>query len=144
MSTKELSIKFDIVHIEETQFSSFDNALDIDTAIEQQIGFGFGVDIEQNTIAVSIDFILRKENLPLLKESITCYFKIDKDDFNKQLNQGSSIVLPCGIGKHLAMITIGTARGVLFANTKNTPFNQFSLGLVNVDQMFEKDIVIAF
>jgi len=50
--------------------------------------------------------------------------------------------LPCWFGKHLAMLTTGTARGVLFANTKNTQFNKYIIGLINVDKMFNEDIHI--
>lgn len=141
---KVLPIKFSLVHIEENQFSTFDEALDEDKPIQQQVGFGFGVDMEKNVIAVSVDFVLNKEDKPLLKQHITCYFKIESKDFETQLKREDEIVLPCAFGKHLAMITTGTARGVLFANTKNTPFNQFLIGLINVDSMFNEDIHIRF
>lgn len=143
MSKKELPIKFSLVHIEDNQFSTFDEALENDKPIEQQVGFGFGVDMEKHVIAVSLEFILKKENNPLLKQQITCYFEIETNDFKTQLEQGNKvIVLPCDFGKHLAMITVGTARGVLFANTRNTPFGQFLIGLLNIDNMFNEDIHI--
>lgn len=142
MSKKELPIKFTLVHIEEKQFASFENALEKESPIEQEIGFGFGVDIEQQVIGVTMDFMLSKQKSPLLKQMLSCYYKIEPQDFETQLKKEDAVVLPCGFAKHLAMITTGTARGVLFANTKNTPFNQFIIGLVNVDKMFTKDIHI--
>jgi|SRR5690554_1476218 len=141
---KELPIKFSLVKIEENQFSTFDEILRIDKPIEQQVGFGFGVDMENNVIAVSVDFVFQKEEKPLLKQNITCYFRIESKDFDEKLRKDEEVVLPCGFGKHLAMITTGTARGVLFANTQNTPFNQFIIGLINVDSMFNEDIHIRF
>lgn len=144
MSKKELPIQFSLVHIEENQFSTFDEALGEDKPIEQQVGFGFGVDMEKNVIAVSVDYVLRKDEQPLLKQHITCYFQIESKDFETQLKKEDEIVLPCNFAKHLAMITTGTARGVLFGNTKNTPFNQFLIGLINVDSMFNEDIHIRF
>lgn len=142
MSKNELPIKFTLVNIEEKQFASFENVLEKESPIEQEVGFGFGVDIDQQVIGVTMDFMLCKQKSPLLKQTLSCYFKIEPQDFEKQLNKGNSIVLPCGFGKHLAMITVGTTRGVLFSNTSNTAFNQFILGLINVDKMFEEDIVI--
>lgn len=144
MSKKELPIQFSLVQIEENQFSTFDEILEEDKPIKQQVGFGFGVDIEKNVIAVSVDFVLKKGEKPLLKQHITCYFKIESNDFEAQLKRDKEIVLPCDFGKHLAMITTGTARGVLFANTQNTAFNQFLIGLINIDSMFNEDIRISF
>lgn len=142
MSKKELPIQFHLVHIEDNQFSTFDEMLHVDKPIEQQVGFGFGVDIENKIIAVSVDFIFQKEEKPLLKQIVTCYFEISLEDFDNQLRKENEVVLPCSFGKHLAMLTTGTARGVLFANTKNTAFNKYLIGLINVDEMFSEDIHI--
>ena len=142
MSKKELPIQFTLVHIEDNQFYTFDEMLNVDMPIEQQVGFGFGVDIEKKIIAVSVEFIFQKEEKPLLKQNITCYFEISSEDFDNQLRKEKDVVLPCGFGKHLAMLTTGTARGVLFSNTKNTAFNKYLIGLINVDQMFNEDIHI--
>ena len=144
MSKKKLPINFSLIHIEDNQFSTFDEMLNVDKPIEQQVGFGFGVDIERKVIAVSVEFVFQKEEKPLLKQSVTCYFEIETKDFEAQLKRDKEIVLPCDFGKHLAMITTGTARGVLFANTQNTAFNQFLIGLINIDSMFNEDIRISF
>lgn len=142
MSKRELPIPFKIVKVEENQFSVFEETLAIEERIQQQIGFGFGTDAENNIVAVSMEFVLHKQTQPLIKLEITCYFEIEPKAFNEKLVQDQTIILPCGVAKHLAMITTGTARGVLFANTKNTPFNQFIIGLVDVDKMFTEDIHI--
>lgn len=143
MSEKKLPIQFTLIYIEDNQFSTFDEMLNVDKPIEQQVGFGFGVDIERNVIAVAVDFIFQKEKKPLLKQNVTCYFEISSEDFDTQLRKEKEVVLPCWFGKHLAMLTTGTARGILFANTKNTPFNKYIIGLINVDKMFDEDIHIA-
>lgn len=142
MSAKELPIPFKIIKVEEHQFSSFEDTLALDEPIQQHVGFGFGADIDNHTIAVAMEFVLHKKDIPLLKQEITCYFGIDPIVFKEELNQGNQLVLPCSFGKHLAMITTGTARGVLFANTKTSPFNQYLIGLINIDKMFNEDILI--
>ncbi|WP_223583087.1 hypothetical protein [Sphingobacterium sp. GVS05A] len=141
MSKKNLPIGFKIVKVEENQFSVFEGTLVVDAPIQQQVGFGFGVDIDNYVIAVSMEFLLNKNELPLIKQEITCYFEIKEETFSKLL-QEDKLILPCGFGKHLAMVATGTARGVLYANTKNTEFNKFLIGLINVDNMFNDDIVV--
>ncbi len=142
MSTKELPISFKIIKVEENQFSVFEDTLTLDEPIQQHVGFGFGAEVESNTIAVAIEFVLHKKDMPLLKLEISCYFDIEPNAFQNILKQETKVVLPCDFAKHLAMITTGTARGVLFANTKNTPFNLYLIGLINVDKMFGEDIII--
>lgn len=142
MSKKKLPIPFKIVKVEENQFSVFEDTLTVDAPIQQQVGFGFGVDTENKVIAVSMEFVLSKNELPLIKQEITCYFEIKEEAFDTLL-QKDKLILPCGFGKHLAMVATGTARGVLYANTKNTEFNKFLIGLINVDNMFKDDIVVA-
>ena len=142
MKKKELAINFSLVKIEENQFSVFEETLALENPIEQEIGFGFGVNTEEKVLGVNMEFMLKKEDKPLLKQDITCYFAIDAPDFEKKLRKEDQISIPCNFGKHLAMITTGTLRGVLFANTKNTAFNEFLIGLINVDSMFENDIII--
>lgn len=142
MSKKELPIPFKIVKVEENQFSLFEETLKTEASIQQQIGFGFGIDIDKSVIAVSMEFILNKNTHPLLKQEISCYFELESEAF-KSLQQKDQLVLPCNFAKHLAMITTGTARGVLFANTKNTAFNMYIIGLLNMDKMFSEDIIVT-
>ncbi|WP_430613206.1 hypothetical protein [Flavobacterium sp. JP2137] len=142
MGSKELPIPFKIVKVEENQFSVFEQTLAINEPIQQQVGFGFGVHIDNKAIAVAMEFVLHKKEQPLLKLEITCYFEIELNTFDEKLKQGDKLVLPCNFGKHLAVITTGTARGVLFANTKNSEFNKYLIGLINIDKMFMEDIII--
>lgn len=141
MSKKKLPIPFKIVKVEENQFSVFEDTLAVDAPIQQQVGFGFGVDTDSKMIAVSMEFVLNKNELPLVKQEITCFFLVKEEAFGTLL-QKSKLIIPCGFGKHLAMVATGTARGVLYANTKNTEFNKFLIGLINIDKMFNDDIVV--
>ncbi|MEJ5144439.1 hypothetical protein [Sphingobacterium sp. MYb388] len=142
MSSKKLPIPFKIVKVEENQFSIFEETLAVAEPIQQQIGFGFGADAANNIIALAMEFVLHKQNQPLVKLEITCYFEIEKQVFQDKLLADDEVVLPFSFGKHLAMLTTGTARGVLFSNTKNTEFNKFIIGLVDVDKMFIENIHI--
>src|SRR5690554_197975 len=89
MSKKELPIPFKIVKVEENQFSLFEETLKTEASIQQQIGFGFGIDIDKSVIAVSMEFILNKNTHPLLKQEISCYFELESEAF-KSLQQKRS------------------------------------------------------
>lgn len=137
----KLAIPFKLVNIEENQFSVFEENLDDSSPINQKIGVGFGADFHNRIIGSTFRFQLNKEKNPLLKIEATCYFEIEENSFPKLLSD-NKIILPCKFAKHLAVITTGTVRGILYANTKGTAFNEFFLGLIDIDNMFVKDIIL--
>ena len=49
--------------------------------------------------------------------------------------------LPSGFVCHLAMLAIGTARGVLHAKTENTLFNKYLIPTINVAELIKDDII---
>ncbi len=49
------------------------------------------------------------------------------------------MVVSKGFLAHLAMITTGTARGVLFAKTEATQFSKFIIPTLNVAEMIKED-----
>ena len=51
------------------------------------------------------------------------------------------MIVPKGFLAHLAMITTGTSRGVLFAKTEATPFSKFIVPTLNVEEMIKKDAI---
>lgn len=138
----ELSIPFKLINIEENQFSIFEELLNIDLPIKQNIGFGFSVDIKEKIIGATFRFQLNKEERAFLKIEATCYFQIEETAFQQQLQKGKEVIIPVGFAKHLAVISTGTARGILYANTKDTAFNEYFLGLVDINNLFQKDIVL--
>jgi hypothetical protein len=51
------------------------------------------------------------------------------------------LIVPKGFLAHLAMITTGTSRGVLFAKTEATPFSKFIIPTLNVSEMIYEDAI---
>lgn len=144
MATNKKRIPFRLVNIEEKQFSVFEEALEIDEPIEQQIGTGFGVDPEEQVISASILYFLKKGEKPLLKMELTCYFEIKEKPFKEDILKKNSVHIPASLARHLAVLTSGTLRGALFAKTQNTPFAQYPMRLINLTDIIKKDIVIKF
>ena len=81
MSEKKLPIKFQLIHIEDNQFSTFEEMLDVEKPIKQEIGFGYGVDVENSAVAVSMEFVLHKGEKPLLKQKIQSIIIYHKKTF---------------------------------------------------------------
>ncbi|KHJ38947.1 hypothetical protein PBAC_08100 [Pedobacter glucosidilyticus] len=60
--------------------------------------------------------------------------KLKKEENNK-------LELPKNFLAHLLIITVGTTRGVLFAKTENTSYNQFIIPSLNIAELVNKDAI---
>lgn len=138
----QLSISFKLAKIEEDQFSVFEENLDPEASVQEKTGIGFGGEVEDHIIAASIDYQLLKEKQPFIHTKIICYFEIEPKAFKKKLHKEGNIELPKAFAQHLANITIGTARGILFSNTKDTPFSEYPMRLINLKRIIQEDIEI--
>jgi len=143
MSEKQLPIRFRLVNIEEKQFSIFEDVLKLENSIREKVGSGFGINVEQRVIGCGIEYMLLRDDKPFLHIEVVCYFKIEKEDFKHKLIKDGNIILPVGFAKHLATITTGTARGVLYSHTRNTAFRDYFMSLVNIDDILgDKDVAL--
>jgi len=92
-------------------------------------------------IAVFIHFELLHNDKVFVKLVVSCQFRIKDTSWDSFANnETSKLIVPKGFMSHLAMITVGTARGILFAKTEGTQFSKFILPLMNVADIIEKDI----
>ena len=73
-----------------------------------------------------------------IKIQVSCHFKIQENSWATFI-QNSKLIVPKGFLAHLAMITIGTTRGVLFAKTEATQFSKFIVPTLNVAEMIKED-----
>lgn len=91
--------------------------------------------------AIKMKFLFRHQDTKMLMLELTCRFKIDGAEEFK-VKDGKMIV-PSGFVAHLAMHTVGTARGILVCKTEGTPYSQYILPPINVADMITSDIRIA-
>jgi len=99
--------------------------------------FGYSIDTHHIRCSLEITYQLQGETIIILKMS--CEFKIGDEDWNA-LVADSRIHIPKSFMAHLAMHTIGTARGILFCKTEGTPFSQLILPPIDATSMIINDI----
>ncbi|AFL98155.1 hypothetical protein ACQ1Q1_06740 [Ornithobacterium rhinotracheale] len=137
---KQLKIPFRLIKIEEIQLSLFEKNINLEAPVDQNVGFGFGANVEDRIIACSLSFTLEKEDKPFINIEVACHFEIEEKSFKTKLLQKDVLKIDKDFASHLAMITVGTTRGVLYAHTKSTPFEEYFIGLLNVQEMIDEDI----
>lgn len=139
---KENKVGFGLSRIKTEQFAIIENA-NIENE-EVQLGAGIGYELEDETKIASciVRFEFRMQQTPFLLISVRCEFHIDDEAWADFTCAGKKTVcLPKGFASHLAVITVGTARGVLHAKTENTKYNEYFLPTINVTEIVTDDIV---
>ncbi|WP_417200542.1 hypothetical protein [Bizionia sp.] len=106
----------------------------------------FGLDIDDSTVSCNTRFAFeKKKDQPFLILEVQALFEIEKSDFlNKMKQEDGSFLIAKGLAVHFAVLTIGSARGVLHAKTEGTPYNEYLLPTIDVKSMVPEDIIFKF
>jgi hypothetical protein len=109
-------------------------------------GLGFGLDIDDHTITCNAKFSFeRKTDQPFLLLDVRALFEIEKNDFNTKMKQvDNSYRITKALAIHFAVLTIGSARGILHAKTEGTIYNDYILPTIDVKSMFDEDVILNF
>lgn len=138
---KENKVGFGLLKIVTEQFAIIESAFIESETIQMGVGIEYGIDIEHKVIACIFRFELMIKNSPFLLIHERCDFGVEEDAWNEFTNEEKqSICFPKGFASHLAVLTVGTARGVLHAKTENTRFNEFFLPTININDFVKEDV----
>jgi hypothetical protein len=137
---KEKLLGFLLKKIHTEQFAIFeDNFVEnIEVNLNSQIQFK--LDHTNYMVGTFVGFTFEQEKKPFLKIEVSCHFKLEEGSLNGFIDEKKSkTIIPKEFLAHLAMVTTGTARGVLFAKTEGTFFNTFIIPTINIAEMIETD-----
>jgi hypothetical protein len=134
-------VGFKLLGIRTEQFALFEENYDAKKESTIEVGFEFRLDQTSKQMGVFSSFEYMQSEKHIIKLTIGCHFKIIDESWNHFLKEDKSkLVIPKGFLAHIAMLTIGTARGVLFAKTEGTVFSTFLLPTFNVSEMITEDL----
>lgn len=140
MKKVSAQVDFTLQAIKTEQFAIFEEHY----APKKETGLGtelqFKLDEVNKQIGVFLGFEFIKSKKVFIKILVSCHFKINETSWNNFVKaKERKIIVPKGFLAHLAMITTGTSRGVLFAKTEGTPFSKFIIPTLNVVEMITAD-----
>lgn len=140
MDNKVDKIGFALARITTEQFAIIENNFDDKAEIKILIKFRFAADSEKKLVGVFTSFVFETNQRQFLIIEGGCHFSIEPGSWDEMLNtQENRLVIPKGFLQHMAMLTVGTTRGILHAKTENTLFNKFHLPTINVANMIKED-----
>jgi hypothetical protein len=140
MSDSNKKINFSLLKIKTEQFAVFEDDFDKREVINLKTNLTFGLNVEDKVFAVTPKYTFENNGKPFIALQISCFFKIDNITW-KGFTDKKQIIFPKEFTAHIAMITVGTSRGILHTKTEGTPFNEYLLPPLNVAEMIGEDLV---
>ncbi|PKQ69977.1 hypothetical protein [Raineya orbicola] len=128
---------FKLLKISTEQFAIIEALFNPDDEnIRFSLEIKFGINENRDVIATSIKFIFSQDN-PFLILQVSCFFEI-KSPLIKE-----AMIIEQDTARHLLLLTIGTARGVMHAKTEGTIFNKFVIPTINLYKIITEDIDLS-
>ena len=109
--------------------------------IPVEFGIQFKTDTVGKWIAVAFKAQYMNESVPLLLLETQCDFQVKPEDWDSLANEGK-LIFPVEFLRHIALHTVGTARGILFCKTEGTAFSRFILPPINLESMLNEELII--
>jgi hypothetical protein len=134
------SIGFKILQVKIAQFAFFEEHYESSNeefALNTNIELKINNDKHQIGLFLTIQFF--QNDKLLIKSETGNHFVIEENKWN-EFKIENKIIIPKDFISHLAMISIGSMRGVLVAKTENTSLSKLILPTLNVQKMFQKDV----
>ncbi|MBU2018701.1 MAG: hypothetical protein KJ941_03560 [Bacteroidetes bacterium] len=133
------SIGFSLIGLKTEQFATFSENFNENETTSLDTTLDFKISDTGNHLILFSTFAFEQNDKVIVKIQISTHFNIKQEAWDSFKN-GEEIVFPKGFLSHIAMLSVGSARGVLHAKTEGTIFNQFLLPTINVAELIEKDV----
>jgi hypothetical protein len=140
MAENNVNIKFNLLKIKTDQFALLEENYVENSKINLNTSMSFGLNIEDKAFSISVKFTFETKKKPFMTTQVSCFFQIENTAW-ESFKVNDKIILPKGFVAHMAMITVGTSRGILHSKTEGTIFNIYILPTLNVAEMIPEDVV---
>lgn len=140
MKKEKKQVAFKLSGIKTEQFAIFEEHYKAKQESDLGTSLHFKLNQQARQIGAFIGFDFIQTKNVFLKIEISCHFQIEKKSWETFIHEkGKKLIVPKEFLAHLAMITTGTSRGVLFAKTEGTVFSSFIIPTLNVAEMIPED-----
>jgi hypothetical protein len=145
MENKLNNISFALKKLTTEQFAIIEDSYSETAIIRLSTNIRSGADESQKMVAVFSSFTFEADNKPFIVIEAGCHFQIEEKEWDEMLKKDThTLIVPKGFMSHLAMLTVGTTRGILHAKTEGTCFNKFMIPPINVAEMFTENTIFTF
>jgi hypothetical protein len=142
MKDNKSKVGFVLQKIITEQFAILEEAHEDGKEAKVNTQIQFAINADQKFLGTKVAFKFENSITPFLVVEASCHFQIMEESWDSFRQENAEVYkVPAGFLCHLAMLTVGTVRGILHAKTENTPFNQYVVPTINVAALIKEDIV---
>jgi hypothetical protein len=145
MKNENNNVGFALLAIKTEQFAIFEEnyASKKETGLTTEIQFKIDQKNSQIGVFLTLEFFQMKK--VFIKIQVSCHFKIIEESWICFAKENElKIIIPKEFLAHLAMITVGTTRGILFSKMEGSPFSKYIVPTINVAEMIKEDASFDF
>jgi hypothetical protein len=135
------TVPFLFTGIEVRQFALFEDQSVIEEKLTVKSNFGFTCSQESHLIQCIFKYTFQSENAMLIVLEVVVDFDVEPTHFETKLKTKEGIIIPQSFATHIAMATVGTARGILYSRTEGSSLNKYIMPGINVADAIESDII---
>lgn len=141
--TKNTNIGFRLAGIRTNEFATVDDVAVGEDKVSIKTGVGIKMSVENCVIIVETKFTFIYNDCPFIILNSECSFDIENTHFESFINESKdSYIVPKDFITHLAVIAVGTARGILHCKTENTEYNKYLLPTINLTKIIKEDVTV--
>lgn len=151
-NNKQHRINFALVNIKTEKLDIHPDAFEDGKPVTIQAGVNFGVDKQKRLVKTLFNhnFVHQEEDQeeqkkakPFIELTVSCVFVLDPESWQiLEKEEEQVFILPKGLASHFAMMTAGTARGILHNETEHTDYNKFIIPANNVGDIIPNNVQI--
>lgn len=132
-------ISFLLQRIETTQFAILQTEIG-EQNLAYEINFGFGINPDVRFVRSTFRYDLLSDKKPCVIIEVAIDFLIEPECFETRMKKSGQLLIEKGFATHLAMIAVGTTRGILHEKTRETPLNNYPIPTIDVTKQIIHDI----
>ena len=137
---QDTPVSFLLKSIRTEQYALMEDVFNEKAKISLNTKINFKINSKNKQVGAFVGFSFDQNKKTFLIIQVSCHFKIEETSWKTFLETDpSKVVIQKGFLAHLASLTVGTARGVLFAKTEGTPFNKYIIPTINVAKIIKND-----
>lgn len=150
---KEHRINFALISIKTEKLDIHPDTFMDGKPVSIQAGINFGVDKQKHLVKVLFNhkFVNQEKDQeqqnitdPFIELTVSCVFVLDPESWKLLEKEEEQVfILPHAIASHFAMLTAGTARGILHNETEHTDYNKFIIPANDVGTMIPENVQIS-
>lgn len=135
-------VPFALTKIQTLEFATLDKSFSQNEEVRISQEINFSIDPSNHQVGVEPRYEYLQDS-PFLIIQVRCVFTISDDEWAEWMDTAKGVFsLPRKIATHMAVLSVGTTRGVLHAKTEGSFFNIFVLPTWNLSEVIGQDVAI--